>query len=207
VNGVVLLLSAGLLWSWFRLKKEIRLRKLADASLRQLAYNDALTGIPNRNSFIPYANRQLLSANRTDQKIALCFFDLNAFKAINDDFGHRAGDAVLVHVANAITSIIRGSDMAARIGGDEFAVLLSGIHNVEDTRRTIHEIQQAIAKPFQFEGQSLSITASVGVAIYPEECQQIDELMSKADTAMYNDKWRRRVHKNNPIPFSVDAIR
>ncbi len=207
INGIILLLAAGLLWSWLRLKKEIRLRKIAEDSLRKLAFSDPLTGMPNRNSFIPYACKQLLAAGRTDQKIALCFIDLNAFKDINDKYGHKAGDAVLIHVANAIFSKIRGSDMAVRIGGDEFAVLLSGIHNVEDTRRTTHEIQQAIARPFQFEGQYLSITASVGVAIYPEDGQQIDELMSKADTAMYEDKLRRRVHKNYETPLSIDSIR
>lgn len=188
VNSIVLLLALGLLLGWFRLKKEIKLRKIAEKSVRQLAYNDSLTGIPNRNSFIPFASSQLLSSHRSDQKIALCFIDLNSFKEINDKFGHKAGDAVLKHVANAISSKIRGSDMVARIGGDEFVVLLTGIHSTYDTNRISHEIKQAIATPFIFEGQYLSISASVGVAIHPDDGELIDDLMSKADSAMYGDK-------------------
>lgn len=188
IGSVVLLVATGLLLGWLRLRKEIALRKIAEEEVRQLAYNDPLTGIPNRNSFIPYASKQLFSAHRTEQKIALCFIDLNYFKTINDKHGHRAGDAVLKHVANAITSVIRESDMAARIGGDEFVVLLTGIQDVEDTQRTTREIQQAIAQPVRFEGHDLSITASVGVAVYPDDGELIDDLMSKADTAMFTDK-------------------
>jgi len=188
VGGLAIVLAAVLLMGWLRLKKEIALRKIAEEEVRLLAYNDTLTGIPNRNSFIPYAGKLILSADRNRQKMALCFIDLNDFKEINDRYGHKAGDEVLIHVANAISSIIRGSDMAARIGGDEFVVLLSGIHNVEDTKRSTYEIQQAIARPFLFEGHDLSITASVGVAIYPDDGEEVDELMSKADTSMYKDK-------------------
>lgn len=188
IGAIILLLAIGLLWGWFRLKNEIRLRKLAEESVRQLAFNDTLTGISNRNSFIPYATMLLHTAKRSHQKCALCFFDLNRFKEINDDYGHMAGDAVLIHVAKAISSAIRESDMVARIGGDEFVVLLAGIHDLEDTMRITHEIQNAITQTIPFDGQELYITASLGVAIYPDDGEEIDMLMSNADTAMYKNK-------------------
>ena len=188
VGGLVLFMAITLFMGWLNLKKEVRARILAEQEARLLAYNDALTGIPNRNSFIPFANKQLLAANRFKQKVALCFIDLNYFKTINDSYGHKAGDAVLVHVAKAISAVIRESDMAARLGGDEFVVLLGGVNNLDDTLRIRHEIQQAIARPFLFQGRDLSVTASVGVALFPDDAGQIDDLICSADEAMYRDK-------------------
>jgi diguanylate cyclase (GGDEF)-like protein len=187
-GGFGLFILTILLMGWFRLKKEIRRRKSAEKAAKQLAYHDPLTGIPNRNSFIPYAEKQLLSAQRKREKIALCFIDLNSFKAINDNYGHHAGDALLIHVARAITDVIRGSDMAARIGGDEFVVLLLGIHDVDDTLRTINTLRQVIARPLHFEHQTFSASASIGVAVFPDDGKNIDELMLKADGAMFSDK-------------------
>jgi diguanylate cyclase (GGDEF)-like protein len=188
VGGLVLFAAITLFIGWWSLKKEVRLRIIAEQEAKLLAYNDALTGIPNRNSFIPFANKQLLAANRLQQKIALCFIDLNYFKTINDNYGHKAGDAVLVHVAKAISAVIRESDMVARLGGDEFVVLLGGVHNLDDTVRIRHEIQQAIARPFIFQGRDLSVTASVGVALYPDDAAHIDDLINSADEAMFRDK-------------------
>lgn len=193
VGGIVLFAASVLLCGWLRLKREIKLRKIAEQEAMQLAYYDSLTGIANRNSFIPYAGKQLLAANRSGQKLALCFIDLNYFKEINDNFGHKAGDALLVHVANSISSVIREADMAARIGGDEFVVLMAGIQDVEDTKRIINQIQLAIAKVVRFEGQMLSVTASVGVALFPDDGLHIDDLMSKADSAMFADKAAKKV--------------
>jgi diguanylate cyclase (GGDEF)-like protein len=188
VGGIGLLVSIGLFLGWMRLKKEMELRKVAEEEVRRLAYNDPLTGIPNRNTFMPYATRQFLAANRNGQKIALCYIDLNDFKEINDQFGHRAGDAALIHTASAISSVIRESDMAARMGGDEFVVLLAGIQDVAGTRRITEDIRQAIAQPIHFEGHDLVVQASVGVAIYPDDGEKIDDLISRADAAMFMEK-------------------
>lgn len=188
IGGAVFLAAAGLLFGWIRLKKEMRLRRIAEEEVRRLAYNDPLTGIANRNHFLPYASRQLLFSHRTRQQFALCYIDLNNFKEINDRYGHKAGDAILIHVARAISSVIRESDMAARMGGDEFVVLLAGVQDMDGTKRTTDDIQQAIARPIFFEGHKLAVTASVGAAIYPDDGEQIDDLISKADAAMFKDK-------------------
>jgi diguanylate cyclase (GGDEF)-like protein len=181
---VAVLFGAG----WIKLKRETARRKLAEEEVRKLAYSDPLTGIPNRNTFIPYARKQLLAAQRNDEKIALCFIDLNFFKNINDSYGHEAGDKVLIQVAKAISASIRGADMAARIGGDEFVVLLTGIKDKEDTYRTIANIHHAISQPFNLKNVDLVATASIGVALFPDDGVTIDELLSKADQAMFKDK-------------------
>jgi len=197
ISCIFLLLTAIFLLGWLRLKKEIRLRKIAEEEVRQLAFHDSLTGIPNRNSFIPYATKQLLAANRFNQKIAFCFIDLDRFKEINDNFGHKAGDAVLVHVANALSSTIRKSDMAARIGGDEFVVLLVGIKDLESTRQAISKIHHAIAKEIEFGAYTFTITASIGTALYPDDGEEIDELMSKADIDMFDDKTAKKLTRGD----------
>lgn len=188
-GGVILLIAMLILiWGWLRLRREIELRKEAEAQARRLAYNDPLTGIANRNSFISYAEKQLQLALRNEQKFALCFIDLNEFKAINDRYGHKAGDAILIHVAKAIVSVIRGSDMTARYGGDEFVVLLAGVQGMDDTNRVVREIQRVIASQLDFNGALLSITASIGAAVFPDDGVQVDELISKADQAMFKEK-------------------
>ncbi|WP_084191089.1 diguanylate cyclase domain-containing protein [Methylomarinum vadi] len=107
---------------------------------------------------------------------------------INDNYGHKAGDAILIHVANAIASVIRESDMAARLGGDEFVVLLTDIHDIEDTQRSIHDIHKAIATEIAFACHTLCVTASIGVAIFPDDGERIDDLITKADASMFEEK-------------------
>ncbi len=188
VSGLATFSAVGILCGWIHLKHEISMRRMTEAQIKQLAYYDPLTAIANRNSFLPYANKQIHQADRNRQKLALCFIDLNDFKEINDRYGHKAGDSMLIHVANAINSVIRESDMAARIGGDEFVVLLTDIRNVNDTRRSVDEIQQAIAAEIRFATHTLSITASIGIAVYPDDGIHIDELIAKADSFMYVEK-------------------
>jgi diguanylate cyclase (GGDEF)-like protein len=177
-----------LLNSQRRLQREIQRRIVAEEEVRALAFHDSLTGLPNRNSFIPYATQKLLTAKRNGERLALCYLDLNKFKEINDSYGHQAGDAILVHAAHAISANIREADMAARMGGDEFVVLLDGVHDADDIYRLTEQICQAIAKPLHWQGRELCVSASLGVAIYPQAGEHLDELMSKADSAMFYKK-------------------
>jgi diguanylate cyclase (GGDEF)-like protein len=187
-SALVLVAAVVLLAAQRRLKLEIQRRKVAEEEVRALAFRDSLTGLPNRNSFIPYINQKLLSAKRSGESLALCYIDLNKFKEINDSFGHQAGDAVLIHAARAISASIRESDMAARMGGDEFVVLLDGVHNSVDIERLTTQICQAIARPLQWQGHCLHVTASLGVARCPQDGEHLDELMSKADVEMFSKK-------------------
>lgn len=196
ITGLSMLVAFLFGVGWIKLKRETELRKLAEEEVRKLAYSDPLTGIPNRNTFIPYASKQLLAAQRNDEKVALCYIDLNLFKSINDSYGHEAGDKVLIQVAKAISTSIRGADIAARIGGDEFVVLLTAIKDQEDTFRTIEKIHHAISQPLSFKNIELVAKASIGVAIFPDDGVMIDELLSKADQAMFKDKTMQKILNN-----------
>jgi diguanylate cyclase (GGDEF)-like protein len=186
--AAILVVVLVLLNSQRRLQREIQRRIVAEEEVRALAFHDSLTGLPNRNSFIPYATQKLLTAKRNGERLALCYLDLNKFKEINDSYGHQAGDAILVHAAHAISANIREADMAARMGGDEFVVLLDGVHDADDIYRLTEQICQAIAKPLHWQGRELCVSASLGVAIYPQAGEHLDELMSKADSAMFYKK-------------------
>ncbi|MBB1520044.1 GGDEF domain-containing protein [Aquipseudomonas guryensis] len=188
--GAVLTLLAALLLlaSQRRLRREIQRRQVAEEEVRNLAFHDSLTGLPNRNSFIPYAKQKLLSAKRNGECLALCYIDLNRFKQINDAHGHQAGDAILIHTARAISAHIREADMAARMGGDEFVILLDGVHNDADIQQLTAQICRAIALPLRWADVQLQVSASLGVALYPRDGEELDELMSKADSAMFMQK-------------------
>ncbi len=185
---LTLLVALLLLASERRLRREIQRRQVAEEEVRNLAFHDSLTGLPNRNSFIPYAKQKLLSAKRNGERLALCYIDLNRFKQINDAHGHQAGDAILMHTANAISAHIREADMAARMGGDEFVILLDGVHNDADIQHLTTQICRAIALPLCWGNLQLQVSASLGVALYPQDGEELDELMSKADSAMFMQK-------------------
>lgn len=189
IGGVlVLMFTLVLLNAQRHLRNEIKLRKLAEEEVRKLAFYDSLSGLPNRNSFIPFVTQKLLDAKSRGEHLALCYIDLNNFKQINDRFGHQAGDAVLIHVAAAIKSHIREFEIAARMGGDEFVLLLDGAHHKHDIQRITQEICEAVELPMPWKGNQIKVSASLGVAWYPEDGELLDELMFKADTAMFQSK-------------------
>lgn len=189
IGGVlVLMFTLVLLNAQRHLRNEIKLRKLAEEEVRKLAFYDSLSGLPNRNSFIPFVTQKLLDAKSRGEHLALCYIDLNNFKQINDRFGHQAGDAVLIHVASAIKSHIREFEIAARMGGDEFVLLLDGAHHKHDIQLITQEICKAVERPMPWKGKQIKVSASLGVAWYPEDGELLDELMFKADTAMFQSK-------------------
>ena len=170
------------------------------AQLIYLAERDALTGLFNRHRFNEELGRMIALAERGGTRLALLYFDLDEFKYINDTFGHRAGDAMLIRVAGDIASVVRRNEILSRLGGDEFAVLVPDVP--DNVLRVLAErIVRSIALiKFQFEGQSLQLTTSLGVAVYPEHAQTAEELIAHADAAMYQAKdagknaWRTYRH-------------
>ena len=169
-------------------KREIRLRLAAEAALRQIAYRDALTDLDNRHHLFVLAEQILRIAQREEYKVAVCFVDLNNFKDINDRFGHKAGDEVLRQVGKKLRHFTRQSDVAARFGGDEFVLLLNHIKYRDDVDLTLQQIQQAIMEPIRYQDELLSLSASVGVAIFPDDGTDIDSLIDIADCNMYHIK-------------------
>lgn len=174
----------GHLWLFEDVTRE---RQTAD-QLVYLAERDALTGLYNRHRFNEELARMLADAQRHSSRLALLFFDLDDFKYINDTFGHRAGDAMLIRVAGEVAGQVRRNEIFSRLGGDEFAILVPEISN-EMLRVLAERITRSISLVrFQFEGQSLRLTSSLGIAVYPDHADSAEDLIARADTAMYQAK-------------------
>ena len=153
-----------------------------------LAERDSLTGLYNRHRFQVELGRMLGDLDRDEAYGALLFFDLDEFKHINDTYGHRAGDAMLIRVAGEVSNLVRRKEILSRLGGDEFAVLMPQ-SSKEDAIKLAERIIRGVAQiPFRFEGQNLRLTTSLGVALYPQHGASAEELVSRADAAMYQAK-------------------
>ncbi len=174
----------GHLWIYEDITRE---RQTAE-QLVYLAERDALTGLYNRHRFQQELARTMLETSRHQTQCAVMFFDLDEFKTINDTYGHRAGDALLIRVAGEIGALVRHNEVLARLGGDEFAILLPAVQGKE-AEVLADRVVRAIAQiPFRFEGQNLRLTTSLGIAYYPGQAADADDLVARADIAMYQAK-------------------
>lgn len=167
--------------------------------IRRQAHHDALTGLPNRLLFGDRLEVALTQARRKSGSLALLFLDLDCFKEINDSLGHDMGDLLLVEVACRLEEAFREEDTVARLGGDEFIVLLRDIRGADDAREMAAKIISALSSPFAINGRDLILTASVGVALYPDHGRLAEELIKNADVAMYRAK---NLGRNNYQVFS-----
>ena len=156
--------------------------------LRQLAHFDNLTLLPNRLLFHDRLEQALLHAERRRQQMAIMFIDLDGFKEINDTHGHRVGDLVLIQVAIRLRNVVRGCDTVARMGGDEFTVFLQDIHGPGNAGVIAQKIVTELALPYDAHGKELFSSASIGIAMYPDDGETSDELLRRADMAMYHAK-------------------
>ncbi|MNF55565.1 putative diguanylate cyclase YfiN [compost metagenome] len=158
-------------------------------TLAHQASHDSLTGLPNRAFFEGRLIRALRNGSKHNQQVAVLFLDSDRFKGINDSFGHAAGDAVLVAVANRVRAQLREEDLVARLGGDEFAVLLTPLHRTEDAERIAGKIIDSMQIPVQLPGgHSVLTSLSVGIAIFPDHGTTPGVLLNAADAAMYHAK-------------------
>lgn len=156
-----------------------------EAQLNHIAHFDALTGIPNRVLLADRMKQAISQTSREKTMMAVCYLDLDGFKPINDTLGHKAGDQVLIEIADRIGSTIRGGDTVARLGGDEFVVLLLGQDKGEESVATVERLLLAISQPIDLNGKICSVSASIGVSIYPLDDEDPDTLLRHADQAMY----------------------
>jgi diguanylate cyclase (GGDEF)-like protein/PAS domain S-box-containing protein len=163
-------------------------RKHAERQIKTLAYHDALTGLPNRLLFNDRLFLGLAQAHRYKQTLAVLFLDLDRFKLINDSLGHGLGDRVLREVARRLEASVREVDTVARVGGDEFILLLPAIQRPVEAARVAEKILQAVRLPMNLEGHELFITASMGIALHPEDGEDVETLVTNADVAMYRAK-------------------
>ena len=147
-----------------------------------------LTGLPALRLATDLADKALSHARRTGEKVALMFVDLDGFKAVNDGHGHEAGDHVLAQVATRLKACLRASDAAARIGGDEFLVLLVGLRDAEAAGQVADKIVAAVSQPIPYAATTLTVGASVGIALFPDHALDTISLQRVADQAMYRVK-------------------
>jgi diguanylate cyclase (GGDEF)-like protein len=173
-------------------QRELVQRRQAEEQLVYMATHDALTGLPSRALFNDRLTLELAHAHRNGQRLAVALLDLDHFKDVNDTLGHSVGDQLLKLVSHRFTSLLRRSDTVARIGGDEFMLILPGIARVEDADNIAQKILKAIRKPFVWEGHDVRVTASLGMALYPHHGEDAGTLMRHADIAMYTAKGQGR---------------
>ena len=176
--------------------------KQTHEQIAHLAYHDALTGLPNRTLFFDRIGQAIARARRTGARIATLYLDLDGFKSVNDTFGHGVGDGLLKEAAQRIKTCVRESDTAARMGGDEFALILSDIGTLDDARRVTECLLHTLSSPFVIQTHNCQVGASIGVALYPEHATTAEALVKRADAAMY---WAKQSGKNRCRVFGIDS--
>lgn len=162
--------------------------KRHEAELEYIAHHDTLTSLPNRVLLIDRLQQAMAQVRLADKILAVLFIDLDGFKPINDRLGHQVGDQTLVEMGKRMTDSLRTSDTVARIGGDEFVVLLPGLSNADECEHLTRRILKEIAEPIDVKGHSFSLSASIGIALYPNDADDADSLLRYADEAMYTAK-------------------
>lgn len=161
-----------------------RLRQ-TNEQIFHLAHHDTLTTLPNRILFYDRLNQAMTRARRDKESVAVLFLDLDGFKLINDTLGHSAGDALLHEAAKRIMACVRDSDTVARMGGDEFTVILCNVRTPSSIDRVAKMIVEAIARPFMLNGKDCSVSVSIGIALYPDNGETAEQLVKISDAAMY----------------------
>ena len=174
--------------------------KLHEAELEHMAHFDPLTGAPNRRLLSDRLEQAIVHADRSGQSLAVSFLDLDGFKAINDQFGHVEGDRLLIGVADNLKNVLRAGDTLARLGGDEFVLLLTDIHSPEECAQVLERVLHAVAAPVVLENKPVSVSASIGVSLYPLDPSDADTLLRHADQAMYiaKEAGKNRYHLFDP---------
>lgn len=161
--------------------------------IEHIAYHDNLTGLPNRRLVADRLNQALAQAKRSDQMLAVCFLDLDGFKPVNDSFGHAFGDKLLIEIAQRLQASIRANDTVGRLGGDEFVLLLTCLENAKEYQMVLDRVIQAINLPVTVDAANkATITASIGIALFPRDSSDPDSLLRQADQAMYAAKQNGR---------------
>lgn len=173
---------------------DITERKKAEERIRYQASYDALTGLPNRALFLDRLEHAVATARRQEYALGLMFIDLDGFKAVNDTLGHEAGDQLLKGAGQRLRSCVRESDTVARLGGDEFTVIMEGVEGRAGAAVVAQRVISTLEVPFDLDGKPGHVSASIGIALLPEDASNSEELLRNADTAMYAAKGRGKAN-------------
>lgn len=182
--------KAGRVRHYVGIFSDITVMKEHQYKLERMAHFDPLTGIPNRALLADRLNQAISHTQRSGTLMAICYLDLDGFKPVNDQFGHKAGDALLIEMARRMGDCIRAGDTVARIGGDEFVILLLGLSGHHECEAALGRLSQEIARPMTLDDTELRVSASIGVTLFPEDDAPTEILLRHADRAMYQAKQR-----------------
>jgi diguanylate cyclase (GGDEF)-like protein len=175
-----------------RLVRSLEAAARTAATAQRIARHDGLTGLPNRLFLIERLQKAIVAAGQRRRRLALLFIDLDGFKAVNDAFGHAVADRLLSAVGSRIAACVRTDDIACRYGGDEFVAMLNDLSDTSVAIGVSQKIREHIAESYRIDGHEIRITASIGLAVYPDQGDRWGALLSHADAAMYRDKAARR---------------
>jgi diguanylate cyclase (GGDEF)-like protein/PAS domain S-box-containing protein len=193
------------------MKRDISALKLAHEKLKQIAFYDPLTGLPNRRLFKDRLDDELIRCHKNRTKMALLFLDLDNFKRINDTLGHDAGDRLLTTIAERVVSCVRHEDIVSRLGGDEFTVLLGGLESVEPAAHIAEKILLRLREPIDLGREKIIATVSIGITLAPDHANNPIDLMKNADIAMYKSKEAGRnvysVYHEGMDPEGADTLK
>jgi diguanylate cyclase (GGDEF)-like protein len=170
-----------------RIRNQILLRKYEN-ELESIARHDALTGLPNRMLLADRMQQAIARARRNNGMFGVCYLDLDGFKPVNDSMGHDAGDQVLIEIDKRISETLRHEDTVARLGGDEFVILLLELEKADEYIATLDRLLNAISRPIEINRQQFTVSASIGVSLFPNHAEDEDSLLKLADSAMYAAK-------------------
>jgi diguanylate cyclase (GGDEF)-like protein len=187
------------------LLSDITQKKASEELIWRQANFDALTGLPNRRMFNEHLRLEMKKTDRSHLPMALIFVDLDHFKEVNDTLGHDKGDMLLKEVASRLSASVRSTDIVSRLGGDEFTVILSELHNAADVVRTAQDILRKMSTPFHLGEHIAHISSSIGITLYPEDGRDAETLIKNADQAMYTAKEQGRNRFNYFAPFMQEA--
>jgi diguanylate cyclase (GGDEF)-like protein/PAS domain S-box-containing protein len=190
INQVInpLLDNHGEVTHFIAILHNIRIIDVESAAMQQLAFHDALTGLPNRTLFLNLLKQAINHATKHQQSLALMFIDLDHFKSINDTLGHACGDKLLVAVAERLGQAVRRSDVISRLSGDEFAILITCMDQPDQIEALANKLVAAINQPFMVGPHRVNTAISVGISLFPADGVSVEDLLEQADAAMYQAK-------------------
>lgn len=179
-------------YQYVSIRYDITERKKAERMIYHLAYHDTLTELPNRRFFMDHLRKEVREAEKSKSQLGLMFLDVDKFKYINDSHGHEMGDLILIEVATRIRKCFRSTDVVARIGGDEFTILLSSISSVKEVEILAQRIIDSFRETIEIQGKLFNLSCSIGIALYPLNGRNVDDLLKRADIALYTVKEQGR---------------
>lgn len=170
--------------------RDVTDRKQSEETIHHLAYHDALTDLPNRRMYVQQLSKEMMQAKRFQSNLAVLFLDLDRFKDVNDSFGHDVGDMLLIEASKRLQACLKPGDVVARLGGDEFTIMQNQLQDRNEATALAEQIMNQLQRPFELDGHVFNVSCSIGIAVYPQDGDNPEDLLKRADTALYTVKSR-----------------